>query len=264
MKIIKLKPAKQSLSAINSASSLKNVNEQIFVCCDDQYDLYELDNKNWIQHPWADAPRLPKNHAARKKLKPDFEAILGPINNNLLIIPSGSKKNRNQGLMFDLETNYFVTLDLSDFFKALSLKVKKINIEGAEINGLNILFLNRGVGKNKSSIIKVVADNFKIISIHKLNFGSIKDVELHGSELCIFENHLYALAVAENTSNSYDDGLIMGSALFKLSLESFDILDSWVFDRQIKTEGLCRYKNQWLVATDPDGVSCSEFFVFEI
>ncbi len=264
MKIIKLKPTNLNHSVINSASSLHNIGDRIFVCCDDQYDLYELANNNWTHHHWADAPRLPKNHTARKKLKPDFEAILGPIDNNLLIIPSGSKKNRDQALMIDLQTHLFVPVDLSDFFENLSAEVKEINIEGAETLGKYFLFMNRGVGNNQSSIIKVNAKNFKIKTIHKLDFGLIKDVPLHGSELCIFENYLYALAVAENTNNSYDDGMIMGSGLYKLSLDTFEIKGSWIFDRPIKAEGLCRWQNKWLVATDPDGVGYSEFFTFTI
>lgn len=262
-KIIKLKATNLNHSVINSASSLHNVGDRIFVCCDDQYDLYELDKKNWSHHHWAKAPRLPKAHAARKKLKPDFEAILGPIENNLLIIPSGSKKNRDQGLMFDLETHLFIPVDFSDFFEKLVEEIKDINLEGSETHKKSFLFMNRGVGDKKSAIVTVKAKNLKIKSVHKLDFGSIKDVALHGSELCIFKNHLYVLAVAENSSNSYDDGMIMGSGLFKLSLESFEVLDCWMFDRPIKTEGLCRWQNKWLVATDPDGVGHSEFFTFE-
>jgi hypothetical protein len=88
---------------------------------------------------------------------------------------------------------------------------------------------------------------------------------LHGSELSLFEGALYALAVAEATANSYDDGEIRGSSLVKLSLEpseKFKVLEQWIFDRPVKLEGLCRWDNKWLVATDPDGNGLSEFYTF--
>jgi len=60
MKIIKLVPADLGRSDIKSASSLINVNNRIYVCCDDLYDLFELQSNNtWIQHKWAEAPTLP-------------------------------------------------------------------------------------------------------------------------------------------------------------------------------------------------------------
>ena len=70
--------------------------------------------------------------------------------------------------------------------------------------------------------------------------------------------------MAEASPNSYDDGEILGSAIFKISPVTFKILDRWQFDRAIKAEGLCRYENQWLVATDPDGVGVSEFYCFNL
>lgn len=264
MKNIRLMPVNLNHPKINSASSLITCDKRIFVCCDDQYGLYEWHDNHWSHHKWKDAPELPKGHAARKKLKPDFEALLGPLENNLLIVPSGSKPNRQQALMFDLDSHVFYPVELNDFFESLAQKVKEINLEGAATTKDHFLFMNRGVGVEKSTLIKVNARTFEIESTHPVDFGAIKRVPLHGAELSIHDQHLYVLAVAETTSNSYDDGTIMGSGLFKLSLESFEVQSSWLFDRPIKTEGLCRWQNKWLVTTDPDGVGHSEFFTFTI
>lgn len=261
MKIINLKPLNINTTEINSASSLLNLGERIFTCCDDQYSLYELVGGNWIQHCWSEAPKLPIEHEERKKLKPDFEALL--LNHKtILMIPSGSKSNRTKVLQFNLVSNTFTALDLTDFFLRLGKVVPLINLEGAAHVGDQFLFLNRGVQSNPSSLISVNSKNFAINSVTQIDFGKIEDVHLHGSELCVFEDQLYALAVAENCDNSYDDGEIVGSALCKISLNNFKIEEQWLFDKKIKTEGLCRFQDEWLVATDPDGVGHSEFFTF--
>lgn len=266
MKTIKLNPLNLRLPEITSASSLLNVDGRIFSCCDDQYTLYELINdKTWVSHHWSDAPNLPSLPHERKKLKPDFEALLGPVEDNLiLLIPSGSKINRTMALKFNLITNRFLPFDMSNFFRELSKYVTEINIEGIAVHDGNYLFLNRGVQANPSTIISVNSKSFKINSVTRIDFGLIGETPLHGSELCIFENKLYALAVGEATTNSYDDGEILGSVLVRISLENLVIQDRWIFDQQIKAEGLCRSLDHWLVATDPDGGGHSEFYQFSL
>jgi hypothetical protein len=269
LKTIDLTPLDIGLAVINSASSLLNVNGRIFACCDDQYSLYELiNNQKWIKHQWADAPLLPSELTARKKLKPDFEALLGPMatpdNKKIILFPSGSKSNRTLALEFELESNSFSPLDMSSFFKNLGNQVTPVNVEGAEIFNGNYIFLNRGILSDLSSLIMVNPKSFQIQQISKIDFGSLDGVNLHGSELCLFEDVLYILSVAEASPNSYDDGAIIGSALHKISLDTFQIIDQWKFNRSVKLEGLCRWQDRWLVATDPDGNGWSEFFSFSL
>ena len=253
-------------SNISSASSLININGRVFVCGDDQYEIDELQKDEWIKYTWDKAPYLPEEKKARKKLKPDFEILLRSFYNDkdILLVPSGSKSNRFQALKFNLINKSFVTIDMSEFFHKLSEKVSLINLEGAAIYDKNYLFMNRGINDDLSSIISVNPKTFNINKISKIDFGSIKGTKLHGSELCIFENHLFALATAEASPNSYDDGEVLGSAIFKLSLDKLKVLDKWKFDRPIKAEGLCRWNDKWLIATDPDGVGESEFFSFDL
>lgn len=270
VKTIKLNSLNIKSSLINSASSLISVKNRIFACCDDQYTLYELiDDNCWIQHKWKDAPDLPIDLMERKKVKPDFEALLGPVGdgNTLFLIPSGSKKNRTKALKFNLLDNQFSILDFKKLFDNLTKQLENLNIEGSVFFEEKYIFMNRGVQLKQSSLVTIDPTTFVIKSIDKIDFGLTKGVRLHGSELCVFEDCLYALAVAENSSNSYDDGEIVGSVLFKLSLkpgDCFRIIDQWDFDKIIKLEGLCRWHDNWLVATDPDGFGLSEFFNFKI
>lgn len=267
LKTIKLDPVSVRRPDISAASSLINFQNRVFVCCDDQYVLFELKSgQDWIQHCWTEAPHLPENHEERKKLKPDFEALLSSEldNNKILLIPSGSKSNRTKALEFDLSSNQFSLFDMSDFYKNLSIELPNINIEGAAAYEGNYLFLNRGIKSELSSIVNVDSKSFKINSITQIDFGPIGNIHFHGSELCIFQNNLFAVAVAEASENSYDDGEVLGSSFFKICLNTFTILDQWIFDKTIKVEGLCRWQDKWLVATDPDGNGCSEFFTFDL
>lgn len=265
LKVIKLNSLSLRLSEISSASSLLNLNDRVFLCCDDQYSLYELQNeKRWIQYNWANSPPLPMGPQERKKLKPDFEALLGPTidDNSILLVPSGSKNNRTKALKFDLVSNMLSPFDMSDFYIKLAKEVALINLEGAVVFGENYLFMNRGIQSDLSSIISVNPKSFNINSIVRIDFGSRDGIHLHGSELCLFQDDLFVLAVAEASLNSYDDGEIFGSSLFKISLKNFQIQDQWKFDKLIKVEGLCRWQDKWLVATDSDGAGESEFFSF--
>ncbi len=251
-----------SHSNIAAASSLLEIQSRIFLCSDDQYTLFELIDQKWISHKWAAAPLLPSDAVGLKKVKPDFECLLKFTEEEIALFPSGSKENRSLALIYNLRSNNFRTLDLKVFFSELSLKIKKINIEGALFLGDEFLFLNRGIGDFKSSLIIVNRDSLKIKSIHEIDFGALDTIQLHGSELCIYNNELFVLAVAENASNSYDDGKIHGSAFFRLALDDFKIKESFTFDNILKAEGLCRYQDHWLIATDPDGEGLSQFYTF--
>lgn len=261
MKTINLHPLNMKHPNLGAVSSLLNLGERIFATCDDQYTLYEWQKGKWQNYHWPLAPELPTEASVRKKFKPDFEVLLEIDSKTLMMFPSGSKSNRTQALQFDLDNHQFTLVDLSDFFSRLELRIPLINIEGGVKLQDHFILLNRGVGQNPSSLIKVQAKTFVIETVVDINFGTLNGTALHGSELCLFQNEIYALAVAEASDNSYDDGEILGSAWCKVTAEGF-IQEQHFFDLKIKTEGLCRYEDQWLVATDPDGVGLSQFFTF--
>ena len=267
MKTIKLEKLDLSHESITSASALINLQKKIFLCCDDQYGIFELYQGNqWIHHEWPEAPVLPEDHQERKKLKPDFEALLKKhgSDDTIMLIPSGSTDKRTKILEFNLSNHQFSQIDMSFFYQRLSNKLNHVNIEGAVVHQSHYLFLNRGVKKELSSILRINPDNFEIETITPIEFGSINNVSLHGSELYIFNNHLFAVAVAEATENAYDDGKVLGSHFFQINLENFLIEKQWRFNESIKIEGLCRHQDKWLITTDPDGLGHSDYFSFNV
>ena len=95
-KKILLHPVELMHPKINSASSLINLSGRVFLCCDDQYGLYELSSDGkWIHYLWELAPALPIELVELKKVKPDFESLLCSAFDleSILLIPSGSKLN---------------------------------------------------------------------------------------------------------------------------------------------------------------------------
>ena len=266
MKNLNLEKVDITNIAITAASSLINLNNRIFTVCDDQYGLYELKNDgHWFYHQNPLSPLLPKDPKQLKAIKPDYEALMASESeNNILLIPSGSRPDRTNVLSFNLLTNKFESLNFEIFYRMLAKNIPLINIEGAAKFQEKYLFLNRGIMDTRTSILSVNANTLEMEKIIELDFGSLENVYLHGSELCIHDNYLYILAVAEDASNSYDDGIIKGSSLFKVSLLDFSILDRWSFNLPIKAEGLCRWKDKWLICTDPDGQGISQFYCFSI
>lgn len=269
MKTLRLEPLSLASVEITAASSLINVNGRIFLCSDDSYEIQELGPSSsagpgqWLKHKWRGSPLLSIEPVDLKKVKPDFESMLKLDEHNILVLPSGSRPNRTKAMVFNISTGEFSLRDLSEFFAHLGDRVAKVNIEGALKTPGKIILMNRGVKSHPSSMICVDDKTWKIYMIMDIDFGRVDGIALHGSELCLWDDNLYALLVAEDADNSYDDGQILGSALVKMSVDDFQVNDQWQFDGGTKMEGLCRFHNErWLVVTDPDGKGQSEFYSF--
>lgn len=247
-----MKKLNLSNSQITAASSLLNIGGRIFVCSDDQYSIYEYTDHGWKKFHWNEKPNGP----LQKKLKPDFEALIQVDAETILMMPSGSKTNRTEVIYFNINKHSFTSLDLSHFFS----KIPSINLEGGAKIGEHLILMNRGVRNQPSSLITAHAQTFSILNIVNIDFGDIGGQPLHGSELCMDEGQLFSLAVAEDSDNSYDDGEILGSVLCQIDWMSGKVVSRQIFPFKIKTEGLCPYKNEWLVVTDPDGTGISEFY----
>src|SRR5262245_23517025 len=97
---------------------------------------------------------LPTAKAARKKQKPDLEAItpLPPFgdfaNGALLALGSGSEKNRRRGALLPLDDHGGIagmpkTIDVSPLFEALDHLCPALNVEGAVAIGNELRLLQR-------------------------------------------------------------------------------------------------------------------------
>ena len=213
-----------------------------------------------------------------KKDKADFEAstLINHKNSTfLLVLGSGSTvKNRNLAKLFGLDSDTTIQFDLFPFYDAIrtkySIEIKDWNIEALACYQGRLFFFNRGT----NSIFEVnQTDFFNFLKQKSTNFTSknyqLKMDQLYGYELGISgvnvdeSGTFYCTASAENTSDWYNDGEIIGSVItsfnihelkdeMELNFEPFKINGKLA---PMKLEAICQTndRNRFFVASDNDG-----------
>lgn len=249
---------------IRTASGLLSMHESLYLICDDFSGLFTRtlqDGWSTFASPSAISGIL--TYEERKKLKPDLECIFQSLHpeNEIILMPSGSRPNRREALRFQIDSQKFRKDNFENLFSRLSEQIENINIEGAVRWHNQLILLNRGVQNSESRIV-VVSSDFKVEASYAISFGDLNSVPAHGTELCLFDDRLFALFSAENTVDSYNDGEVVGSGIAEISLQDFSLRSRSIFDRPIKAEGLARWNGKWLLCTDPDGSGGSEFYSF--
>lgn len=224
--------------------------------------------------------KLPRDVDKRKKEKPDFEglaqlpATADYPHGALLILGSGSRANRNLGLLVALteggmpHRKQSLQIDCSVLFAALQREFGTVNIEGAVVQAGNLLLMQRGnKGLGTNAIVQldlatllpelgfgaVSADSLRAIRNYEL--GDIDGVALGFSDAtCLPDGRLLALAVAEDTQDAYADGAALGSCLCQFDRDNQ--LERIVrLDKSVKAEGVAVWSaSQKLLAfvTDAD------------
>lgn len=178
---------------------------------------------------------LPRDAAARKKMKPDFEVLLAlPCANGtrLLALGSGSTARRMRGAVIDLAPHIagqdapaaVRLIDLQPLFAALAPLVPEINLEGAVLRGEELLLFNRGNMEHPASQIIAVPlagvleggpSTARLCA--ELALPAVAGVPLTVTDACLLESgHILLSAVAEVTDNSYADGALVGAAIVEL------------------------------------------------
>jgi len=205
-----------------SGSALEYYNETLYLIGDDVNYILCLD-ANWqiknrvVLFEYAGI-RIPK------PLKPDLECAT-VIGETLFIMGSGSlSPERDIAFMVHLSNNSVKKISTASFygiFKNMGL-VQGMNIEGFTDCKDSLLFFNRGNTAQPNQLIvtdhkilqKQFPDKFKVMPVVIRTLG-IGNVSLGISGAC-YDAHrdiLLLTASAEDTSNSYDDGTIIGSVI---------------------------------------------------
>ena len=182
---------------------------------------------------------LPADKAARKKQKPDLEAItplpaFGPLAHGaLLALGSGSKKNRSRGALLALDASGTVTgkpmvIDTAPLRDDLDRRFPALNIEGAVVIGNEFWLLQRANRKHPQnliiryplgSVIEMLAAGNVIgaitpLGIDAIDLGQIDGVPLSFTDgASLPDGNMVFTAVAENTEDTYNDGACLGAAI---------------------------------------------------
>jgi hypothetical protein len=196
--------------------------------------VYKLDDETFEKNIRLREGELPADEKARKKLKPDFEALvqLPPAPQHphgaLLALGSGSKKNRQQAVLVPLDkdgnaTDATSTLDLTPLYKKLDLE--DCNIEGAVLCGETIVLMQRGNNcHEKSALIHCLLEDFlqgeTTASIVDVLMPFIQNVPLGFTDGLLLPNgNILFSAVAEDSDDSYSDGACLGAAIGEITLQ---------------------------------------------
>lgn len=236
MRTIEWTDESQQRRILSAGSGLVRLGASFWIAGDDLHHLIELPvagEQPGVGHRVFPGD-LPDDKAARKKLKPDTEALFAVEwrNQNLLIaFPSGSKPNRTRGAMLTLDQKNQVMsteeVDFSKLIQALKLRIPNLNIEGATVWQDKLVLFQRGNGKAGvnalieldlemlMSKISQVPDS-EILGIHHIELPEMNGVRLTFTDCEVAEGTLYFSAAAEGGEDTYLDAEIVGSAIGRL------------------------------------------------
>ncbi len=258
---------------ISAASGLVKAHGHFYAVADDEHHLVRIpeDGKLPCQTYPIFSGTLPLESQKRKKKKPDLEAIafLEPNstlqNGALLLVPSGSTKNRARGALFPfLSPDKLAAepreIDFSALYSEIRKQVGSLNIEGAVITKNGIKFFNRGNGDEKNAVIDVSYTlaplNFSLEHVTLVDLGKVQDFPIAFTDATLAQNgEIYFLAAAEATRSSYEDGSLLGAFIGKIS-DDGKIISMTKEDFQMKPEGIYIDENgskpRFYFVTDPD------------
>jgi len=240
-------PATLRLSA---TSAVVCHGQSLWVLADDALVLqrYSLSG-DWQTELTLLSGELPSDAKLRKRLKPDFEALLSLPGERLLALGSGSTKGRCRGCL--VEAGNVRIIDLSPLYQALAEHFQDLNIEGSVIYREQLLLAQRGNGRGRENalILLDLPQALRDLQDGQLNAAALRKIvplqlpELEGLPLSLTDlrvapgGALYFTATAEATESSYLDGACLGSVLGRLD-EQLNIIELNRLAPVVKIEGL--------------------------
>jgi hypothetical protein len=217
---------------LSAASALVCQGQSLWVLADDALVLqrYSLSG-DWQAELTLLPSELPAAAKLRKRLKPDFEALLSLPGERLLALGSGSTERRCRGCL--VEAGSVRVIDLSPLYQALAGHFQDLNIEGAVIYCGQLLLAQRGNGRGRENALVLLdlAQALRDLQDGQLSAAALQRIvplqlpELDGVPLSLTDlgvapgGALYFTAAAEATDSSYLDGACVGSVLGRLDAQ---------------------------------------------
>ena len=224
---------------LSAASGLAVVGGSFLVAADDEHHLgafacHGADAGSLIRVMPGELPREP---AERKRRKPDFEALVilppfaGLTHGSLLVVGSGSTPQRLTAVVVELDARGALTdqmrhLDLTPLYETLSEHTTDLNVEGALVLGGDLVLLSRANGTSPDNHIA----RYPLAELAAWLDGAARPVapssvtawrigEIDGVPLGVTDGAPHPgggwvfSAAAEDTSDSYNDGELVGAAV---------------------------------------------------
>lgn len=248
--------------AVSAASGIHCQGEDVYIIGDNSGFVYHhnLEQTTFSRHPLYDGA----TDITPKKLKRDLESAAF-LNGKLYIFGSGSKKKRETGYIFDIESQKSTAFALNVLYgklrAAAGLDPDDLNIEGAVFYKKELLLFQRGNGLAARNGIFRVKGKDKFSADAEVVFTEVKLPQIEGvtatfTDAVAVKDKIYFLAAAEGSDNTYDDGTIYGTLAGILDAKSLQLLET-AFIGKGKYEGIALYKEhkstiEFLVCEDND------------
>ncbi|WP_347505687.1 DUF6929 family protein [Pseudomonas anguilliseptica] len=262
---------------LSAASALVCQGQDLWVLADDALVLqrYNLSG-DWQAELTLLPGELPEDAKQRKRLKPDFEALLSLPGDCLLALGSGSTERRCRGCLVEADT--VRVIDLSPLYQALAGHFQDLNTEGGVIYRGQLLLAQRGNGRGRENalVLLELAQVLRDLQDGQLSAAALQRIaplqlpELDGVPLSLTDlsvapsGALFFTATAEATDSSYLDGACVGSVLGRLDAQ-LAIVELSRLTPVVKIEGLAFQADgrPLLVADADDPTIASPLFTLD-
>lgn len=210
---------------VAAASGLVVVGDELVVIADDELVL--------SRYGGAGEPRgrvtlfggaLPDEPAARKRAKPDLEALALLPDGRLLALGSGSAAGRDRAVLVDGAG--VRAIDLAPLYEELRARFEPLNVEGAAVLGGELLLLTRRTGRQGRNAIARLdlaaaigalargrLEASLLLAVDEVELGAVDGTPLGFTDAAPWRGGLLYAAAAEVTDDPVLDGACVGCEL---------------------------------------------------
>jgi len=250
---------------LSAASALVCQGQSLWVVADDELKLqrYSLAGE-WLAELPLLPGVLPDDAAERKRAKADFEALVLLPDGALLALGSGSTAQRRRGCL--IWEGAVRVIDLSPLYRALAAHCAELNLEGAVVQGEQLVLAQRGNGAGRQNALILLdlpralrdlaagcLSAASLLQVLPVRLGELDQVPLSLTDLAVDpQGRLYFSAAAEASASTYLDGPCAGSVLGRFAAD-FAVAELIRLEPPAKIEGLAfQLDGRLLLVADPD------------
>jgi hypothetical protein len=214
---------------VAAASGLALVGDELVVVADDELTLHRFgrDGQSRGCVPLF-AGTLPVEPRARKKAKPDLEALTMLPDGRLFALGSGSKKGQRRDRGALVGGDRVVEVDLAPLYQALRGDFDRLNVEGACVLGDNFALLTRRTGRRgRNALVRLDLrallaaldaseprlEAALLVRVDDVELGSVSGTPLGFTDAVAWEDGVLFTAVAEVTDDPVEDGACVACEL---------------------------------------------------
>ncbi|MBC8070991.1 MAG: hypothetical protein IAG13_21885 [Deltaproteobacteria bacterium] len=252
---------------VSAASGLVRVGDELWIVADDELALarYSFDGHAVGEPLVLFAGELPREPRARKRAKPDLEALVALGDGDVLALGSGSRKNRDRGAL--VRGGRVHGVDLEGLYRRLAQDFDRLNVEGASVLGDRLVLLTRRTGRSGGNTLvhldlaatrralataQPALGGELVVDIVEVALGEEGGAPYGFTDATPDGDALLFTAAAEATDDPYDDGACRGCIIGRADARG-RVLTRWSVTPTLKLEGITTFDDHTvLVVADAD------------